>query len=162
MFSNITWTDYIIAVILVLTIYYLSLGIRYYFHEGKNLVRKAKNLFVADHNEPYHSPENNSRGETGSEPGNPAHSQKYSTISDEAFQEVGVVTGRLKGAMEKAWRTEQNREGLLLDLRLILNEKPVLKNPSFRSLINNLIISECARYGSMLSEDEIVSLWNDA
>lgn len=164
MFTNISWTNYIIVIILILAIYYLFIGIRFYYHELKNFVGKRKFQLHPAHNELSHGPGNmDNNGEDERVHSEPLQAQNsFGGTPDDAFQEVEHLIGRLKEVIEEASRKKYIKQEFLQYLKLILKEYPEIKNSPFQPAINELIISECERYGSiMLSENEVVMLWND-
>lgn len=157
MFSSTSWTDYTIVVLLLLAIYYLTVGIRFYFQELKSLTGKTK----AQMHPANDVPDNNAENEQVLS--KLAQDQNCITeTADEAFQQIEHLMERMKAAIEEASRKKHIKEEFSLYLQLILNEYPELKKSPFRSTISELIISECARHGSIaLSEDEVVKLWNE-
>lgn len=53
------------------------------------------------------------------------------------------------------------KEEFIRYIQLILKEYPDLKSSPFQPAISELIVSECEKYGFViLSEDEVVMLWN--
>lgn len=164
MFTNISWTNYIIVIILLLAIYYLFIGIRFYYHKLKNLAGKRKFQLRAAHNEP--SAELGNMGNNSEDKRvqiEPSQAQNsFAGTPDDTFQEVEHLIGRLKEVIEEASRKKYIKQEFFQYLKLILQEYPEIKNSPFQPAINELIASECERYGSnMLSEDEVVMLWND-
>lgn len=161
MFTNITWTNYIIVVILLLAIYYLFIGIRFYYPELKKLAGKRRSQLRPVHDELSDEPDTNNEYEQ-------VHTEQFTTHNsfaetpDDTFQEVEHLIGRLKEAIEEASREKHSKQGFSLYLKSVLKECPAIKNSPFRSAINELIISECARHGPIMpSGDEAVMLWDD-
>ena len=159
MLTNISWTDYFIAVAILLTAYYLFVGLRYFYTDFKNLVSGKKELrfrAVTPHatsGESILSSEANYLGE----------SPALESTTDDAFAEVEHLIGRLKIVIADA----SGRKLIPLEfkqyLHLVLQEYSNIKNSPLRSSINELIASECEKYGAVtLSEDEVELLWKDA
>jgi len=162
MFTNISWTNYIIVVILLLVIYYVFIAIRFYSGELQNLLAGRRKLQLHPvHDELSSEPDNNIEYEQV-QPELFSAQNSFVETPDDTFQEVEHLIGRLKDAIEEASSKKYIKEEFSLHLQLILKEYPALKNSPFQSAINELIMSECAKHGSiMLSEDEIVMLWNE-
>ena len=160
MLTNISWTDYFIAVSILLTTYYLFVGMRYYSADLRDLVSGKRELkFRAvipddtDESESFQSSENNYN----------VVSTALETTSDDDFAEVEHLIERLKSVIEDASGKKLIPQELKQYLHLVLQEYPNIKNSPFRSSINELVASECEKYGAVkLSEDEVERLWKDA
>lgn len=86
----------------------------------------------------------------------------FAETPDDTFQQVEHLIGRLKEAIEEASREKHSKQEFFLYLKSILKGYPALKNSPFRSAINELIVSECARHGPIMpSGDGAVMLWDD-
>ncbi|WP_423147804.1 hypothetical protein [Rubrolithibacter danxiaensis] len=157
MFTNITWTNYFIVIILLLTIYYLFVGIWFYYQDLKNLVDKRKLQVTPDLNKPLSCYSNNTKLDQSE-----SFENSVQSTEDNPFQEVEHLVSRLKEAVKDASDKKALKQEFSQYLYLILKEYPALKISPFQSAINELITSECAKYGSIiLSEDEVVKLWNE-
>lgn len=90
---------------------------------------------------------------------------KYTPLTqqtDETFQQVEELTAGLEEAIAIAVNKEYNKEEFILSLQLLLKKYYFLKGSLFQETINNLIISECEKYGSIhLSAVELVLLWKE-
>lgn len=159
MLTNISWTDYFIAVAILLTVYYFFVGIRYFSADLRDLISgktelKLRTLRLLD---------TGGKNIQTSEKNYPGESPALETITDDDFVEVEHLIGRLKNVIADA----SSRELIPLEfkqyLHLVLQEYPNIKNSPLRSSINELIASECEKYGAVtLSEDEVELLWKDA
>lgn len=160
MLTNISWTDYIIAVAILLAAYYFFVGMRYFFADLKNLVSGKSNLkFRAvipddtDESESFQSYEKKYN----------VVSPALETTSDDDFAEVEHLIERLKSVIADASGKKLIPQELKQYLHLVLQEYPNIKNSPFRTSINELVASECEKYGAVtLSEDEVEQLWKDA
>ena len=152
MFTNISWVSYILVVTLLLAAWYLIIGMRFYFHDLQSLfTRKRKpNLRLAP-------------DETYSTTGSEFTPEQTETLdSDILFQEVEQLSTKLKEAIADASSKNYNREEFIFLLQLTLKEYPHLKGSIFQEALNNLIISECEKYGSIhLSAVELAMLWKE-
>lgn len=159
MLTNISWTDYFIAVAILITTYYLFVGLRYFSADLRDLISgktelKLRTVWALD-----------TGGENiqTSEKNYPGESPALETTTDDDFAEVEHLIGRLKNVIADA----SSRKLIPLEfkqyLHLLLQEYPNIKNSPLRSSINELIASECEKYGAVtLSEDEVELLWKDA
>jgi len=158
MLTNISWTDYIIAVAILLAAYYFFVLMRYFFDDIKNLVSGKSNLkFMVGISydtvrESIQTSEKNYNGE----------SPAFETTTDDDFAEVEHLIERLKSVIADASDKKLIPQELKQYLNLLLQEYPNIKNSPFRTSINELVASECEKYGAVtLSEDEVEKLWKD-
>jgi len=158
MLTNISWTDYIIAVAILLAVYYFFVGIRYFFADLKDLVSGKSNLkFMVGMSydavrESIQTSEKNYNGE----------SPAFETTTDDDFADVEHLIERLKSVISDASGKKLIPQELKQYLSLVLQEYPNIKNSPFRTSINELVASECEKYGAVtLSEDEVELLWKD-
>jgi hypothetical protein len=159
MLTNISWTDYIIAVAILLAAYYFFVVMRYFFADLKNLISGKSNVkFMVGISydtvsESIQTSEKNYNGE----------SPAFETTTDDDFAEVEHLIERLKSVIADASGKKLIPQELKQYLHLVLQEYPNIKNSPFRSSINELVASECEKYGAVtLSEDEVELLWKDA
>lgn len=158
MFTNISWTDYIVVVTILLAIYYLFVGLRFYFHELKNIVSNGKFQFGGVSNKVPSKIKNH--GELIPEPIEPSQDSLVED-NNETFQEVENLIHRLKEAIEEGVIKQLAKQDFSKNLRSILKEYPSLKNSTFRAAIIELIVSESEKYGSTtLNGNEVEVLWD--
>lgn len=152
MFTNISWGTYIFVVILLLALWYLFIGIRFYSHDLQCLLtRKGKRNLDLAQDESYST----SNSEFTFE-------QTEASDTDSLYHEVENLTSKLKETIADASSKNYHREEFIFLLQLTLKEYPHLKSSSYQVAINNLIISECEKYGSIhLSAEEQVMLWKE-
>ena len=158
MFTNISWTDYFITVTILLAIYYLFVGIRYYAGDIKDLVSGKRKLNLKAVL-PY-----NSKGEYPSTIGENIHASEtsFEETTDKEFTEVEHLIERLKALIADASHRKMIPQEFKQYLSLVLKEYPTVKNSSLRASVNELIVSECEIYGTVtLTEDEMDLVWKD-
>lgn len=166
MFTNISWTNYIIVIILLLAIYYIFVGIRFYSRDLQYFLanRRKGNMRSSDEEITDSIPLNNPADpfeQIDSEPS--VSDSPFAQTSDDTFQDIERLIVRLKEAIADAGTKQYAKEEFFILLQMILKEYPHLKDSPFQSAINELIISEYGKYGSIaISEEEIVMLWNEA
>ncbi len=166
MFTNISWTNYIVVIILLLAIYYIFIGIRFYSRDLQYFlaIRRKGNMRSSDEEITGKIPLNNPADpfeQIESEPF--ASDSSFAQTSDDTFQDIERLIVRLKETIADAGTKQYPEEEFFPLLQLILKEYPHLRDSPFQSAINELIVSECGKYGSIaISEEEVVMLWNDA
>lgn len=152
MFTNISWATYIFVVILLLAVWYLAIGLKFYFHDLQNLLarRGNRNLELA---------QDESCSTSNSEF---TFEQTEASDTDSLYHEVENLTMKLKETIADASSKNYHREEFIFLLQLTLKEYPHLKGSPYQVAINNLITSECEKYGSIhLSAEEQVMLWKE-
>ncbi len=152
MFTNISWASYILIVTLILVVWYMIIGIRFYFSYLQNLfTRKRKPTLHLDPDEAYSTTDDEFTLE-----------QTKTLDSDDLFSEVEKLTTKLKEAIADASSKNYQKEEFIFLLLLILKEYSHLKGSPFQVAITNLIVSECEKHGSLhLSAEEQVMLWKE-
>jgi len=158
MFTNISWQDYIIAVAITLTVYYVVIGLRYYLPELKHLFSgKWKLKFGIQ--------------VAGTEPEEddllmiPSHRDNedyfFEPKGDDEFREVEELISRLKDSIQNASKERAVLEEFKQSLRLLLTGYPTVKSSPFRSSVNEFIVSECDKYDFVtMAEEDVDQLWN--
>ena len=142
MLQSITWNEYLGGVVILLIVYYLIIGTKYFKEDIRSLLAgKLKN-------DPGTA--KNKVSETGKE-----------SFSDPAsFDELEAVVNDLRYAvLEKAGRSI-GREELLNRLKERLAEYTGLQKPAYRAAINNFIITHAQELCDVtFSEHELNSAW---
>ncbi|RKD15103.1 hypothetical protein BCY91_06155 [Pelobium manganitolerans] len=157
MLKNISWSDYIIAVAILLAIYYLFVGMKYFSGEIKDLLsgkRKLKFRAAVSNDHAAYNPDNEeSLQETSG----------FEETTDDEFSEVEHLIERLKAVIADASRRKLIPQEFKQFLSMVLKEYPSVRYSPIRSSINELIVSECQKYGAVtLNEDEVELLWKEA
>ncbi len=167
MFNSISWAEFVAFVTLLLILYYLFIGVKFYFHELKQLMAGNKKIspHLANGNDDRQTKEIKDLDLQEVQPELFTSHQKYSPAikeADDTFQQVEELTASLKEAIAVAVDKEYIKEEFILFLQLLLRKYHFLKTPTFLVAINNLIASECEKYGYIqLSAEERVMLWNE-
>jgi hypothetical protein len=82
---------------------------------------------------------------------------------DKDFTEVEHLIERLKTLIADASRRKMIPQEFKQYLSLVLKEYPSVRNSSLRASVNELIVSECEKYGTVtLAEDEVDLVWKDS
>jgi hypothetical protein len=157
MLKNISWTDYIIAVAIALIIYYIFVAVRYFSDELKGLLSEKRKLTVLSNGVP-----GKNNNEVVSEPGHQMESTGFADTTDDEFTEIEHLIERLKTVIEDASRRKLIPQEFKQYLGMVLKEYPSVRYSPLRSSVNELIISECEKYGAItLSESDADLLWKD-
>jgi len=158
MFTNISWTDYFAAVVLLLTIYYLFVGVRYYSAD-------LKDLFSGKQNPDFRTALSNDTDGENILPTEENYTNKrlaFAITTDDDFAEVEHLIDLLKSVIADASGKKLIPQEFRQYLHLVLKEYPNIRNSPIRSSINELVASECEKYGAVaLSDDEVELLWKD-
>ncbi len=158
MLQKISWTDYIMAVAVALVIYYLLVGVRYFSADIKELLSGKRKLkfrtSTADVADTYNMA-NVNRQEAGGE--------GFENTSDNDFAEVEHLIERLKSVIADASRRKLISDEFKQYIAMVFKEYPSVKYSPLRSSVNELIVSECQKYGAVtLRDEEVELLWKEA
>lgn len=167
MLNNISWTNYLLVVIALLLVYYLVIGFKFYSEEIMGLLSGKPRL-------PFRSAFPDNSLQDDEVPNHKAQSVQpelfasdlnYTPLFEEAddtVQQVQELTYNLKEAIVKAVENNYIKEEFFLSLQLLLKKYSFLKGSPAPVAINNLIASECEKYGYIqLSAEERVMIWNE-
>ena len=146
MLKGITWTDYFTAAVILVTLWYLGVGLIYYRREvldlfsGKTKIRLRKN-------------KNQIKGDGHEEPDQEA---------GDSFEELeATVTDIRHSILEEAGK-EASKEQLLRQLQDRLANYGGLRRPAFRIAINNFIVQHAQNIcGVSFSEEELEAAWEE-
>ncbi|WP_016988467.1 hypothetical protein [Flavobacterium sp. ACAM 123] len=157
MFTNISWSNYIFVIVLLLASWYLFIGFRYYLFDITEIVtgkRKLRNHRIKDleiHYDVVHpqtftgSSKKTSFGET-----------------EETILDIDAFAEKLKNLVKDASQREVIKSEFIGHLSLLFTEYSSIKNSPFRSSVSELIISECEKLDTIsLSHVEVEDLWNE-
>ena len=161
MFTNISWTNYIIFVVLLLAAWYIIIGLKFYFRDLQNILSGKTNLAFRGIHKEYSSDKSEEIKISGP---SEFHRKSFPNEeeTDKLFQEAEELTSKLKDAISDAASKNYNKEEFTFLLQLTLKEYPALKGSPFQVAINNLIASECDKHSFIrLSAVELGMLWNE-
>ncbi|HUZ60577.1 MAG TPA: hypothetical protein VMU83_17530 [Hanamia sp.] len=132
MFTQNSWSSYIVTVLLLLGGYYLFIGYRYYRNDLLQLISGKRNTT----NDKLVS------------------TQRHQTLIQSFSDEVHAF-------MEQAVKNKLDKKDIMQSLQLLLQKYPALKDSGLQGSVQNLIINEYASYCSIhLSDEELSGLWN--
>lgn len=158
MFTNISWGNYIVVVILLLASWYLFVGFRFYFDDLKEVISGKRKLQFRGFENPSYE---DSQSELNYQESPEAISEQTSFGEfDTTFQDVDTLVGRLKTFIADAAKKKLVKKEFTYYLQLLLREFPSVKNSPFNSSISELIVSECEKLESItLTQNEAEALW---
>lgn len=160
MLTGISWNNYIVVVVLLSIVWYLFVGLRYYFEDIKEFVTGKRKLqfrglerkFIPklDYDFDYQKSDKILNAPV-----------EFETV-DPVFNEVEDLTARLKNAITNTTQKKLVKSEIEDRLRFILKEYPLLRDSPFCSSISELIVSECEKQESvLLTLQEVEALWNE-
>jgi hypothetical protein len=158
MFTNISWGNYMVVVILLLASWYLFVGFRFYFDDLKEVISgKRKLQFRGFENPNYQDIEPELKDQDSPEL---ISNQTSFGEFDTTFQDVDALVARLKTFIADAAKKKLVQKEFTYYLQLLLREFPSVKNSPFNSSISELIVSECEKLESItLTQKEAEALW---
>ncbi len=158
MFTNISWGNYIVVIILLLASWYLFVGFRFYFDDLKEFISgKRKLQFRGFENSTYQDTEPELKDQESTEL---TSNQTSFGEFDTTFQDVDALVARLKTFIADAAKKKLVKKEFTYYLQLLLREFPSVKNSPFNSSISELIVSECDKLESItLTQKEAEALW---
>lgn len=156
MLKNISWTDYIISVAILLAIYYFFIGVRYFSGDLKDILSGKRKLkfkpALSNDKAEYNTDDDESHQEVNG----------FEKTTDDDFTEVEHLIERLKAVIADASRRKLIPQEFKQYIRMVVKEYPTVRYSPLRSSINELIISECQKYGVVaLNDEEAELLWKD-
>ena len=159
MFTNISWGNYIVVVVLLLASWYLFIGLRFYFDDIKEIVTgKRKLQFHRLGKTNYQEPQS----ELNYLDFEITTSESEPAGSDTIFQEVDGLVKRLKNVITDATQRKLIKQEFQDYMRLALTAYPLLRDSPYRSSISELIVSECDKLESIhLTQQEVEALWDE-
>jgi len=158
MLNHLSWTSYFEAVVLLLVIYYVFIGSRFYAADIKQLfVPAGKNgpdkslpdqlMFKGDDDAAEGLPEEVIYGR-----------DNYPDDIQQADELIALIKKRVEAASGKLYAPAV----LLSELHAIFREHNSLKTSPHRPAINEQVVTECERTGvAELTEDEVDQWWSD-
>lgn len=159
MLTKISWANYLTIISLLMTGYYLFVVFRYYSTDMKDLFSGKRKLKFRGNT----SPNSRNKDLLPSVKNHKNESSALETNIVDDLVEVDQLIERLKEVVADASSKKLIPREFMEYLHAVLLEYPNIKNSPYRSSINELIMSECEKYGTVtLSEEEVEQLWKDA
>lgn len=156
MLKTITWNHYLMVVATVTAVYYVVIVIRYYKQSVRLL---AQRIWQRQFSFEKHKPD--SIDEKAQSFGEVIQERSFVDTLEASLQ-VKQLTQHLKETIADAYQNQYSREDLLLLLEMTLKDYLSLSSTPFQAVINELILSECSKYGFIhLSVVELEQIWKE-
>jgi hypothetical protein len=168
------WVVYFSVITPLLAAYYLLVGFIFYRHDLKSRISRWKSppiravafpsgnvhredLLTQDHSKA--APEL-----TANHANQEDQDQSQQPWENEVMmQQLEELSIHLKQAIEEAHDKDYNKEELVLLVQMILKEYPTIYGTPFQLSVNDMIETECAKYGSIhLDGEDRRRMWNQA
>ena len=173
MFTSNPWGDYFMILAPLIAGYYLFIGIRFYGrdlkaklsgqrNESSRIPGPQRNVDIPD--PPVFDPPIKGHQEHEDtivpETEGDSDQQPAAWQNEELFDQVEQLAAHLKESIEEAHEKEYGKQDFILLLQMTLKDYPALRGAPFQTAINNLIETECAKYGSIhLRDEDKVAIW---
>lgn len=159
MLSHLSWAGYWEAVIVLLVIYYLFVGIRFYSAEIKGLLDHPALQNNAGNGLPDQLVYPEQETQANGLPDEVSYSDD--TYPDEDILEADELTIAVKALIMAASGKPYAPDQLIPQIKAAFKTHSVLKDSPYRPAINELVASECERTGvGELTEDEVDEWWS--
>lgn len=160
MLTKISWSNYIIAVTVLILFWYLFLGFRFYKTEFKRILSGENKIkFSSLKNRKMQRRMTDKEHEDISKSNlSNSFTESFSTLED--AKELLV---RLLNAVSECSENNKSKVEFTNYLKLIISEYPFVKNSSLRNMVNNALVSECEKFPQMIiTHAEANGLWDEA
>lgn len=140
MLSSVSWSEYIMAILIVLVIYYVLIGYRFYKHDLLALTTNAKQsqAFAI------------AQFQAQAEIANPKDTPTVESFADE-----------IKAYLQEATNDQFEKHTVVYGLSCIANKYAALKVSEYRFAIRELIASEIENYCAfILNDGEMRKVWS--
>lgn len=161
MFTNISWSNYIIAVSVLLLIWYLVLGFRFYYPVLRQILSGEKNInslsFKSNSNEQLTANPNLQKGSSTENLELSSYGESFDTLAD-----AEELSDRIRGAIEESAERNLSLKEFQNYLKLLLREYPFVKISILREKVNALMVTRCERYPQLiLTPAQADALWEE-
>lgn len=158
MFTNISWGSYITCFALLAALWYLSVGLRFYFNEIKDIANGKRKLGVpfskSEKYQEFPSALNDQYLSKSTLPTSP-----FSEF-DSTFEEVDILIEGLKNIIADCSKRKLGKPEFITNLKIILKDYPSVKNSAFSFSVSEFIVSECNKLEyTDLNHKEAEALW---
>ncbi|MFH7000918.1 hypothetical protein [Flavobacterium bizetiae] len=160
MFTNISWGNYIIAVTILLLIWYLIVGFRCYYPDLRAILNGEKNLYsLSFRNNPEEKlAAHLQKGSIDENRELSSYKESFDTLAD-----AEELSDRIKGAIKESVERNLSLEEFQNYLKLLLSEYPFVRISTLRENINAIIVKNCKSYpGLLLTPSQVDVLWEES
>ncbi len=158
MITTISWSNYCIAIGVLVLVWYLFLGFRFYYQELTQFVS-------GKHRIKFPRIRNTNRKHFDSVKNNPINSgSKLSSSFSESLsvlEDVEELSRLLVNAVTESALGHLSKNEFSNYLRVLINDYPFVKESALRARVNELIVSECQKHPELIfTYSEADDLWN--
>ncbi|MCD0472497.1 hypothetical protein [Flavobacterium sp. JAS] len=154
MFTNISWSNYIIAVTVLLMIWYLVMGFKYYYFELLQIISGKQQIKFLNFRKTKKRITYNSTGDDN------LKANFFSSF--DTLEDAEELSEHIVKAIKESFERNLSKEEFQNYLRLLLAEYPFVKISSLRENINKILVSESAMHPNLLLTYEVAdSLWEE-
>lgn len=160
MITTISWSNYVIAIMLLLLVWYIFLGFRFYYQELTQFMSGKRRFNLS-------AVENKSVQQFQSGKDDTINSEYNLSLSSfessSAAEDVEELTRILLNVIEESALGQLSKVEFKSYLRVLLNDYPFVKQSALRAKLNEFMVSECEKHPQLiLSYDEVDGLWEEA
>lgn len=158
MLTNISWSDYIIAVSVLLLIWYLILGVRFYYPLLIEILSGEKTINLRTFKSSRNTSIANAKKDSSEENLQlPYNNESFDTLAD-----AEELSNRISGAIKESAERNFSLEEFQNYLKLLLKEYPFVKISTLRDKVNILIVNGCENYPQLfLTSSQADALWEE-
>ncbi|MDR7371053.1 hypothetical protein [Flavobacterium aquidurense] len=159
MLTTISWSNYIIAITVLMLFWYLFLGLRFYKTEFNRVLSGQLKIRFPALNRNHSQVNEQKKSENLSEVGlSSSMEESFSTVED-----AQELSDRLIIAIAEHSQSNLSKEEFTNYIRLILSEYPFVKSSSLRQMINKLLVSESGKNPQIImTYNQADVLWDSA
>lgn len=159
MLTNISWSNYVIAIGTLLFIWYLFLGFHFYFFEIKQTILGQRKIVLPNFGRKKNDNPTFKEIQNGA-----SHSNLSETFAESfaTLDDVKELSARLADAIAESAQRNLSRQEFKNYLKLILAEYSYVKISSLRGTVNDLVVSESEKYTDLLlTFQQVDDLWEE-
>lgn len=168
MLNNISWTHYLAIVFFLLLVYYSIIVWKFYSLEIKQWLSGKRKVSILSASNLSNDGRKDEVSDIEVQPVQPELFSSFTVpcpdvaAADNSNEQAKELTRSLKEVIAEAFQKNYIKEEFILSLQLLFKKHAFLKASPLQAAINNLIASECEKYGYIqLSDEERIMLWNE-
>lgn len=145
MLKNISWTNYLIFMLIVLIGYYITICLKYYKAEIRNIISGRYNIFskIKSRNKKVFGVRTQNKLD-----------------EHDLFPLINQFADEIKNLLEQAAKNNFIKQEVIYSLQQLAKKYFQVKASPFQPFITNYILVESSNYSSIhLSEEDLNTLW---
>lgn len=160
MFTNISWATYLTMVAVSLLLWYVLIGVKFYFSDIKDFLN-GKRSFRLQGSWNTETEGASLSGQAGTN----GHLAPKGEFEEQSFNDFGTIeelVEMVKALIITAVENKTPKKDFLTRLGAVLKVFPSLKKSQFRPSVNEFISSESELQGlASITEEEVERLWDE-